>query len=153
MDDLVSANSYRAKLVQNHISCPTILTRQGDRVSSKGKFGGRHNKAPPIAALKVFGAPLPDHYNALKEQIDLLHEYQSILQKRNEAKKEREDHIKLMNSPEEQAKKQDMEQKKMQLETIERQLESTPNRPMKRGPEGPGEPSGIITKRAKQRST
>nr|XP_020475444.1 uncharacterized protein LOC109971498 isoform X2 [Monopterus albus] len=119
MDDLVSANSYRAKLVQNHISCPTILTRQGDRVSSK----------------------------------DLLHEYQSILQKRNEAKKEREDHIKLMNSPEEQAKKQDMEQKKMQLETIERQLESTPNRPMKRGPEGPGEPSGIITKRAKQRST
>ncbi len=49
--------------------CPTILTRQGDRISARGKFGGAQNKAPAINTLHVFGAPLPQQYHNLKEQI------------------------------------------------------------------------------------
>uniref|UniRef100_A0A3Q2T7I8 Structural maintenance of chromosomes flexible hinge domain containing 1 n=1 Tax=Fundulus heteroclitus TaxID=8078 RepID=A0A3Q2T7I8_FUNHE len=66
MDDLRSATSYRR---ENGIYCPTILTRQGDRLSARGKFGGAQNRAPSIDKLKVFGAPLPERYYLLKEQI------------------------------------------------------------------------------------
>lgn len=44
--------------------CPTILTREGDRIRSNGKFGGLMNKAVPIEKLKgaVFGEPLNPQY-------------------------------------------------------------------------------------------
>lgn len=57
-----------SQLVQNKVMCPTILTRKGDRLSSKGKFGGAQNRAPPNS-LRVFGAPSPPHLNTLREQI------------------------------------------------------------------------------------
>lgn len=41
-----------------------------------GKFGGAQNKAPPINTLQVFGAPPPQHYHALKEEIgDVSHSH------------------------------------------------------------------------------
>lgn len=62
------------QVVQNKTPCPTILTRQGDRISSRGKFGGAQNRAPPMNTLQVFGAPCPQHYYTLKEQIgDISH--------------------------------------------------------------------------------
>lgn len=67
-------------MVQNRIQCPTILTRQGDRVSSRGKFGGAQNRAPPMTTLHMFGAPLPQQYHSLKEQIgDLNHGHFTFL--------------------------------------------------------------------------
>ncbi|XP_040922027.1 structural maintenance of chromosomes flexible hinge domain-containing protein 1 isoform X2 [Toxotes jaculatrix] len=146
IDDLDSANHYRRAVVQNKTHCPTILTRDGDRISAKGKFGGAQNKAPPINALKVFGAPLPQDYNTLMEQIELLRRYQTALQKREKAEEEREEHLKFMGSPEMLKKEQDIEEIKKQLDEIERQLVSSPVRPVKRGA---GQPSGIIAKRAK----
>jgi len=46
-------------------NCPTILTRDGDRIRSNGKFGGLMNKAPPEERLKgaIFGAPLPQSFH------------------------------------------------------------------------------------------
>ncbi|KAM7369792.1 hypothetical protein PAMP_011083 [Pampus punctatissimus] len=149
IDDLDSANNYRKAVVQNKTPCPTILTRQGERISSIGKFGGAQNKAPPIQALQVFGAPFPQDYHTLKEQIDLLSQYKSALKKKEDAQKEREDHSKVMKSPEMLKRQQEMKEKEKQLEEIERQLMSTPVRPVKRRPEDVGEPSGIISKRAK----
>lgn len=62
------------QVVQNKTPCPTILTRQGDRISSRGKFGGAQNRAPPVNTLQVFGAPCPQHYYTLGEQIgDISH--------------------------------------------------------------------------------
>lgn len=58
----------RLQVVQNKMPCPTILTRNGERVSAIGKFGGAQNKAPPIDTLTVFGAPLPQHYHSLIAQ-------------------------------------------------------------------------------------
>uniref|UniRef100_A0AAR2KYB1 SMC hinge domain-containing protein n=1 Tax=Pygocentrus nattereri TaxID=42514 RepID=A0AAR2KYB1_PYGNA len=62
VDDLDSANHYR-----RGVQCPTLLTRQGERIRSNGKFGGLQNKAPPIEKLRgqVFGAPLPKEYHAI----------------------------------------------------------------------------------------
>nr|XP_046226933.1 structural maintenance of chromosomes flexible hinge domain-containing protein 1 isoform X2 [Scatophagus argus] len=148
IDDLDSANSYRKAVVQNKIPCPTILTRQGDRISAKGEFGA-HNKAPPMNKLQVFAAPRPQSYYTLQEQIDLLKLYRSVLQKRDAAAQEHEDHLQKMNSPETLKMHREMEGKEKQLEAIERQVSSSV-RPVKRGPEDAGEPSGIFTKRAKQ---
>lgn len=57
-----------SQVVEKKIQCPTILTLEGDRVSARGKFGGTQNRAPPIHRLKVFGAPLPQHYFILQGQ-------------------------------------------------------------------------------------
>uniref|UniRef100_A0A8C9TQ52 Structural maintenance of chromosomes flexible hinge domain containing 1 n=1 Tax=Scleropages formosus TaxID=113540 RepID=A0A8C9TQ52_SCLFO len=67
IDNLDAANHYR----KNKVQCPTLLTRQGERVRSNGKFGGLQNKAPPIEKLRgqVFGAPLPKQYHTLRSQI------------------------------------------------------------------------------------
>uniref|UniRef100_A0A7N8XH75 Structural maintenance of chromosomes flexible hinge domain containing 1 n=1 Tax=Mastacembelus armatus TaxID=205130 RepID=A0A7N8XH75_9TELE len=122
MDDLYSGTEYRKALIQRKIQCPTILTRQGDRISARGKFGGTQNKAPTISALKVFGAPLPGRYHTLREQIGDLSRSQSVVEKKNEADKDRESHLIMMKSPDNQNKQQDLKEKKKQLEEIERQL-------------------------------
>ncbi|XP_008298780.1 structural maintenance of chromosomes flexible hinge domain-containing protein 1 [Stegastes partitus] len=149
IDDLESANNYRREVVQKKIQCPTILTRQGERVSAKGKFGGAQNKAPPMNTIPVFGAPFPQIYHTLKRDIELLQQYQLAVRKKEEAEKERNDFLRNLRSPDMTKKHKDMEEKKEQLMDINRQLESTPVRPVKRGAEGAGEPSGINMKRAK----
>ncbi|XP_051796327.1 structural maintenance of chromosomes flexible hinge domain-containing protein 1 isoform X2 [Acanthochromis polyacanthus] len=151
IDDLQSANSYRRAVVQNKSPCPTILTRQGDRVSAKGKFGGAQNKAPATQMFPMFGAPLPQTYHTLRNDIELLQQYQIAVRKREEAEKERNDHLKNLYSPEMKMKKQELEEKKKLLEDIDRQLASTPVTPVKRGAEDAGEPSDIVTKRPRQR--
>ncbi|KAK0131681.1 Structural maintenance of chromosomes flexible hinge domain-containing protein 1 [Merluccius polli] len=72
IDDLDAGNAYRKIVVQSHRPCPTILTRQGDRISAMGKFGGTRNRAPGLGRLQgqVFGAPLPAQYYALMGQIE-----------------------------------------------------------------------------------
>ncbi|XP_035469075.2 structural maintenance of chromosomes flexible hinge domain-containing protein 1 isoform X1 [Scophthalmus maximus] len=149
IDDLDSANNYRREVVQNKMPCPTILTRNGERVSAIGKFGGAQNKAPPIDTLTVFGAPLPQHYHSLIAQAELLCQCRTAVEKRDRAQKDRDDHLLTMNSLQTREKQQDMEKKEKRLEEIERQLMMKPMRPVKRGAEGAGEPLGIITKRAK----
>ncbi|XP_070409212.1 structural maintenance of chromosomes flexible hinge domain-containing protein 1 isoform X2 [Nothobranchius furzeri] len=150
MDDLTSATNYRKALVENRINCPTILTREGDRVSARGKFGGAQNKAPPIVKLRVFGAPLPQHYHTLKEQLDLLEKYKSIRLKMEQVEKAHDECIMEEISPKRLQERQKVEEMKKEFEEIERQLSSV--RLGKRGPENPGEPSGIQTKRPRQKS-
>uniref|UniRef100_A0A3B4YHK7 Structural maintenance of chromosomes flexible hinge domain containing 1 n=1 Tax=Seriola lalandi dorsalis TaxID=1841481 RepID=A0A3B4YHK7_SERLL len=145
IDDLESANNYRRMVVQNNMHCPTILTREGDCISAKGKFGGKQNKAPPTGALKMFGAPIPQPYYAVKEQIDLLSRYRAAVEKREKAEKDREDHLQDMKSPQMKKKQEDMREKIMQLEALERHLGMFVDLREKDA----GEPSGIITKRVK----
>ncbi|XP_051796330.1 structural maintenance of chromosomes flexible hinge domain-containing protein 1-like [Acanthochromis polyacanthus] len=149
IDDLQSANSYRRAVVQNKSPCPTILTRQGDKIDGKGVFGGAQNKAPHTPTWPLFGAP----YHTLTRDIELLQQYQLAVRKREDAEKERNDLLKSLNSPEMKMKNQEMEKKKKLLEDIEKQLASTPVTPVKRGAVDAGEPSGIVTKRARERST
>uniref|UniRef100_A0A3B4TXY3 Structural maintenance of chromosomes flexible hinge domain containing 1 n=1 Tax=Seriola dumerili TaxID=41447 RepID=A0A3B4TXY3_SERDU len=122
IDDLESANNYRRVVVQNNMHCPTILTREGDCISAKGKFGGKQNKAPLTGALKMFGAPIPQPYYAVKEQIDLLSQYRAAVEKREKAEKDREDHLQYMKSPQMKKKQEAMREKMMQLEALERRL-------------------------------
>uniref|UniRef100_A0A2K6MV67 Structural maintenance of chromosomes flexible hinge domain-containing protein 1 n=1 Tax=Rhinopithecus bieti TaxID=61621 RepID=A0A2K6MV67_RHIBE len=80
LDNLDAANHYRKEVVKiTH--CPTLLTRDGDRIRSNGKFGGLQNKAPPMDKLRgmVFGAPVPKQCLILGEQIDLLQQYRSAV--------------------------------------------------------------------------
>lgn len=147
IDDLDSANAYRKMVVQHRIMCPTILTRQGERISAKGKFGGAQNKAPPIQKLHVFGAPLPEHYDRLKKDIDLLSKYKNDIQRKERLQNERDQMLKE-HLPEMKKNEMDMEEIKKQLQDIEQQL-ATPVRPLKRVSTCSGETSGLMTKRAR----
>uniref|UniRef100_A0A667WXX8 Structural maintenance of chromosomes flexible hinge domain containing 1 n=1 Tax=Myripristis murdjan TaxID=586833 RepID=A0A667WXX8_9TELE len=124
MDNLDSANNYRKAVVQQNIPCPTILTRQGERISAMGKFGGAQNRAPSIERLQglVFGAPPPQQYHTLSEQIAMLHQYRAALQNKNLTRKERDNHMKKLKAPDMVQKEVDMEENLKQLEEINRQL-------------------------------
>ncbi|XP_029935656.1 structural maintenance of chromosomes flexible hinge domain-containing protein 1 isoform X2 [Myripristis murdjan] len=153
MDNLDSANNYRKAVVQQNIPCPTILTRQGERISAMGKFGGAQNRAPSIERLQglVFGAPPPQQYHTLSEQIAMLHQYRAALQNKNLTRKERDNHMKKLKAPDMVQKEVDMEENLKQLEEINRQLASTSlMRQMKRGIEDAGAPSHISSKRPRR---
>ncbi|XP_041669766.1 structural maintenance of chromosomes flexible hinge domain-containing protein 1 [Cheilinus undulatus] len=143
IDDLASGNYYRKMVVQSRAPCPTILTREGDRISAKGKFGGAQNKAPPVNQL-MFGAPLPPQCDVLEAQIDLLRPYRDALKKKNEATKDFNDHLESMNSSDTLQQKQELEEKNRQLKEIEGQMVRQAKRPG-----DAGEPSGIDRKRAR----
>uniref|UniRef100_A0A3Q2QLP9 Structural maintenance of chromosomes flexible hinge domain containing 1 n=1 Tax=Fundulus heteroclitus TaxID=8078 RepID=A0A3Q2QLP9_FUNHE len=70
MDDIDSATNYRKLTLRSlkRIPCPTILTRQGNRLSARGKFGGAQNTVPR-EFNNMFGAPLPQPYYSLLQEI------------------------------------------------------------------------------------
>eukprot|EP00117_Sycon_ciliatum_P030786 scpid4423/ scgid5538/ Structural maintenance of chromosomes flexible hinge domain-containing protein 1 len=79
LDTLADAAHYRQQLA-NYTRCPTLLTRDGDRIRSTGKFGGYQNKAPQLDKLRVvFGAPAPERLSVLTHQIELLQAFQQQL--------------------------------------------------------------------------
>lgn len=147
MDDMDSATSYRKRVVEYRIPCPTILTRQGNRLSSRGKFGGTQNQAPPKDRVKMFGAPLPQRYYSLHKEIELLQQYHLTLEKKMKVENERKN---LMEKSDMQQKQQKIEELKKQLQEIENQLASV--RPAKRAAENIVEPSSLMTKRSRHNS-
>ncbi|XP_028288424.1 structural maintenance of chromosomes flexible hinge domain-containing protein 1 [Parambassis ranga] len=149
IDDLDSATFYRRAVVQRKMPCPTILTRQGNKVSSKGKFGGLHNTAPPMNRLLMFGAPLPQQCYTLMDDIDLLAQYKIALQKREQVEQDLKHEIEEMKSPETQKKQQKLQEAAQQLKEINSLLASTPVRPVKRGSMDAGESSSISAKRGR----
>ncbi|CAL8313788.1 unnamed protein product [Merluccius merluccius] len=157
IDDLDAGNAYRKIVVQSHRPCPTILTRQGDRISAMGKFGGTRNRAPGLSGLRgqVFGAPLSAQYYALMGQIELLGQYRVAMQASHTAKAFLDAHIQGLRAPDMLRKEEEMEQKQQQLEDIVSQLECVPVRvPVKRTrvDPGAGEPSRNPQKRPRGRS-
>ncbi|XP_032407356.1 structural maintenance of chromosomes flexible hinge domain-containing protein 1-like [Xiphophorus hellerii] len=151
MDDLFSATNYRKALVDKRIQCPTILTRTGERVSNKGKFGGAQNRAPSIDKLKVFGAPLPDSYEELKKQIDVLHRYCAAVEEIEKAEKDLNHHCPKWVDEMLQAKIQ-MNAMDEELEKINKQLASVPVRGGKRASGNSEESPSIASKRQRKRS-
>ncbi|XP_016887279.1 structural maintenance of chromosomes flexible hinge domain-containing protein 1 isoform X2 [Cynoglossus semilaevis] len=125
IDDLQSGTSYRREMARLKISCPTILTRDGVRVSSMGTFGGTQNRAPPMSQMSVFGAPLPPQYYALQQQADALSRYRQAVEKRQAVAKKVENQRRKVSSLDMNKKKQDLTEKTKQLEEIKALLEST----------------------------
>ncbi|XP_060631107.2 structural maintenance of chromosomes flexible hinge domain-containing protein 1 [Anolis sagrei] len=126
IDNLDAANHYRTEVVKiSH--CPTLLTREGDRIRSNGKFGGLQNKAPPMDKLRgmVFGEPLPQRYNTLSEHIDLLQQYRTSILRLHKVKTELEKQEKTMNTPEMQRKKEQLADQEKKLKSIEQELGMT----------------------------
>ncbi|KAI4890516.1 hypothetical protein NFI96_011443 [Prochilodus magdalenae] len=130
VDDLDSANHYRKGVVQCKVQCPTLLTRQGERIRSNGKFGGLQNKAPPIEKLRgqVFGAPLPKEYHTTCKQIELLQQYSVAVQKALEVQSDYESHIQYLQSPKMKQKQHELQEQERELRDIEKQLASIPIR-------------------------
>lgn len=130
VDDLDSANDYRRGVVQNKTQCPTILTRQGERIRSNGKFGGLQNKAPSIEKLRgqVFGAPLPKEHNNTQAQIELLQQYLVAMQKSAKVQSEYSSHMQYLKSPEMVQKQKELQLQEEELRGIEKTLASTPQR-------------------------
>ncbi|KAM9713045.1 structural maintenance of chromosomes flexible hinge domain-containing protein 1 [Menidia menidia] len=149
MDDLDSATRYRKMLVERRIRCPAILTRGGDLVSARGKFGGRQNRAPPPDG-RAFGAPLPPPFHTLKKDMELLAQYRELITKVKMAEKELEDHAQTDGAPEMQRKREKQEELKKQLDEIDRELAFLSVRSGKRVLESAGEASGISPKRPRR---
>ncbi|XP_066579517.1 structural maintenance of chromosomes flexible hinge domain-containing protein 1 isoform X2 [Amia ocellicauda] len=129
LDDLDAANHYRKEVVKlTH--CPTLLTRQGDRIRSNGKFGGLQNKAPSLDKLRgmYFGAPLPPSYHKLTTQIDLLQQYRTAFMKLRDVKSDIETHMQYLKSPEMLKKREELQLQEKQLQDIEMKLGMTPVR-------------------------
>uniref|UniRef100_A0A3B3B6W4 Structural maintenance of chromosomes flexible hinge domain containing 1 n=1 Tax=Oryzias melastigma TaxID=30732 RepID=A0A3B3B6W4_ORYME len=122
MDDLNSATNYRREVMKIQTYCSTILTRDGNRVSARGKFGGSQNKAPPIGRLRVFASPLPQRYYVLKEETEKLREYHVAVTKKEKAEEDQRNHYKSLESPEMKQKQEQLNQMKLQLQEIEMQL-------------------------------
>ncbi|XP_026071477.1 structural maintenance of chromosomes flexible hinge domain-containing protein 1-like isoform X1 [Carassius auratus] len=155
IDDLDSANDYRRGVVQNKMQCPTLLTRQGERIRSNGKFGGLQNKAPPIEKLRgqVFGAPLPKEHNLIRHQIELLQQCRVAMQKASKVRSEYNSHVEHLQSPQMKQKQQELQQQEQELRDLEETLARTPEQMyaarVKRGLE-PGSPS-VPPKRARRK--
>ncbi|KAJ7419092.1 hypothetical protein WISP_55912 [Willisornis vidua] len=127
IDNLDAANHYRKEVVKvTH--CPTLLTREGDRIRSNGKFGGLQNKAPPMDKLRgmVFGAPMPKLYSTYSGQIDLLQQYRAALVKLDDVNKDLDLHLQSLNTPEMQKKKQELAEQEKSLKLIKQKLGMTP---------------------------
>lgn len=123
LDSLDNANMYRQEIIK-HSHCPTILTWQGDRIRSNGKFGGTMNKAVPLERLRgaVFGEPLPIAYHALCTQIASLESYLSGLMRHVQAQDELQEVINAQKNPEMAAKYKECREAEAQLTEVERQL-------------------------------
>ncbi|XP_068023001.1 structural maintenance of chromosomes flexible hinge domain-containing protein 1 isoform X2 [Melanerpes formicivorus] len=123
IDNLDAANHYRKEVVKlTH--CPTLLTREGDRIRSNGKFGGLQNKAPPMDKLRgmVFGAPVPQLYSTFSAQIDLLQQYRAAVVKLDHVNKDLDLHLQSLQTPEAQKKKQELAEQEKSLKLIEQKL-------------------------------
>ncbi|KAM8966908.1 structural maintenance of chromosomes flexible hinge domain-containing protein 1 [Pelodytes ibericus] len=129
LDNLDAANHYRKQLVQFSY-CPTLLTREGDRIRSNGKFGGLQNKAPAIDKLRgmVFGAPVPIDSEKLNSEIILLQQYHAAILKSNTVNKELDQQLETMQSPSMQQKKTELDKQEKQLKDIELKLGMTPKK-------------------------
>ncbi|XP_051755172.1 structural maintenance of chromosomes flexible hinge domain-containing protein 1 [Ctenopharyngodon idella] len=130
IDDLDSANDYRRGVVQNKMQCPTLLTRQGERIRSNGKFGGMQNKVPSIEKLRgqVFGAPLPKEYHHTCHQIVLLQQYCVAMKKASDVLSEYKSHLEKLQSPQMKQKRQELNQQREDLEELEKTLARTPEK-------------------------
>ena len=74
LDTINDATAYRQEIVKvTH--CPALLTRDGNRIRSNGKFGGAQNQFLPLEKLKgaIFGSPIPETCNQLSRQIGNMH--------------------------------------------------------------------------------
>ncbi|XP_050970942.1 structural maintenance of chromosomes flexible hinge domain-containing protein 1 isoform X1 [Labeo rohita] len=157
IDDLDSANHYRRGVVQNKMQCPTLLTRQGERIRSNGKFGGLQNKAPSIEKLRgqVFGAPLPKEHKHIRHQIELLQQYGVALQKATDVQSEYNNHLQYLQSPDMKKKQQELQQQEEELRELEYSLATTPTRMyigVKRSFE-PETPVSSVPKRSRRKNT
>ncbi|KAK6167424.1 hypothetical protein SNE40_021458 [Patella caerulea] len=123
LDSLDHANTYRQEIVRNS-HCPTILTVEGDRIRSNGKFGGTMNKALPIEKLRgaVFSQALPMAYHALCTQIDALNNYRDCSDEYQKCKQDLQEQLDLQKLPEMTAKYKECEQAENRLKSIEQKL-------------------------------
>ncbi|XP_070276661.1 structural maintenance of chromosomes flexible hinge domain-containing protein 1 isoform X2 [Myotis yumanensis] len=142
LDNLDAANHYRKEVVKiTH--CPTLLTRDGDRIRSNGKFGGLQNKAPPMDKLRgmVFGAPVPKQCLVLGQQIDLLQQYRNALDKLNSLTKELNSELEYLQSPEMKKKKQELDEREKTLKLMEQHLLGVT--PTRKGSDSLGHPTKV----------
>eukprot|EP00105_Crassostrea_gigas_P014848 XP_011431662.1 PREDICTED: structural maintenance of chromosomes flexible hinge domain-containing protein 1 [Crassostrea gigas] len=129
LDDLDSANAYRQEIVK-FTHCPTILTREGDRIRSNGKFGGLMNKAVPIEKLKgaVFGEPLNPQYKEAESIVETLQRFKVAMQKTSKAKEELKDQSSYIELPEMKSKRKECQDAEKQLIEVEKKLGMTSSR-------------------------
>ncbi|XP_022088750.1 structural maintenance of chromosomes flexible hinge domain-containing protein 1-like [Acanthaster planci] len=148
LDTLEDATAYRREIV-NVTPCPTLLTRDGNRVKSNGKFGGTHNQFLPLEKMKgvIFGAPIPEACHQLSKQIELLESLLQATQKRLEVEQELTVQEEEQKSASMRNKRRECQEAVEQLALVEKKLGM--NQSSAEGDVGP-ERSGRLTPQQQQ---
>ncbi|XP_071804006.1 structural maintenance of chromosomes flexible hinge domain-containing protein 1-like [Asterias amurensis] len=122
-DTLEDATAYRQELVKVTY-CPPLLTRDGNRIRSNGKFGGSQNQFLSLEKLKgaVFGAPIPESCRRLAKLKELAESLEQVMQKRIEAARELQAQKEEQNSASMRNKRRECQEAKEQLALIEKKL-------------------------------
>ncbi|XP_072175383.1 structural maintenance of chromosomes flexible hinge domain-containing protein 1-like [Diadema setosum] len=121
LDTLDDATAYRQLIVQ-HMRCPTLLTRDGHRIRSNGKFGGTQNFCPPDLRGFIFGAPPPDELFKLERQIELLQELTKAVVTRENAQTELSSQAAALRSDDMMSKQRECQEAEEQLTLVNQKL-------------------------------
>ncbi|XP_071952834.1 structural maintenance of chromosomes flexible hinge domain-containing protein 1-like [Antedon mediterranea] len=126
LDSLNDANKYRMELIK-YAHCPTLLTRDGSRVQSNGKFGGNQNRALPLERMRgaVFGAPVSQEYQNICNQIEKLTFLKAAVAKRSETQLELKEAEARRNDSDVKTQMRECQEAEEQLVTIEEKLGMT----------------------------
>ncbi|XP_013773590.1 structural maintenance of chromosomes flexible hinge domain-containing protein 1-like isoform X1 [Limulus polyphemus] len=139
LDTLEDAVSYRDTFIKNNISCPTLLTKTGERIRNNGKFGGASNKAPPMENLVngVFGEPPLKDLEKVDEKLELLQSLKNAVDVHQQAKKDYFEQQKQESSSEMVKKVRDYQITESRLRAIEEKLGMLPSKDKLSTPETP----------------
>jgi len=122
LDTLEDATTYRKEVVK-YTYCPTLLTRQGERILSSGKFGGQNNKAPPIEKLHaVFGQPMSSSYTKLSSLLESLLKYRDALESHQVASSKLKEYLNSKYSREFKQKQAECREMEAKLKELEKKL-------------------------------
>ncbi|XP_065844298.1 structural maintenance of chromosomes flexible hinge domain-containing protein 1-like [Oscarella lobularis] len=122
LDDLDSATTYR-QMVVKHVSCPTILTRTGERVRSQGTFGGAQNRARPSMMRGImFSAPEPPELANIHRVLELLQGFRQANYRLNETRRELRSHQETLDGDTMRETRRQLREAETQLRDVERQL-------------------------------
>ncbi|XP_030830808.1 structural maintenance of chromosomes flexible hinge domain-containing protein 1 [Strongylocentrotus purpuratus] len=121
LDTLDDATAYRQSIVK-HIHCPTLLTRDGNRIRGNGKFGGFQNRCPSDLRGCVFGEPPPKQLESLEKQMAILEQIIHAIKRREQAQVEYKVQEAALRSGDMVTKQRDCQEDEEQLALINQKL-------------------------------
>ncbi|XP_054753736.2 structural maintenance of chromosomes flexible hinge domain-containing protein 1-like [Lytechinus pictus] len=133
LDTLDDATAYRQSIVK-YIHCPTLLTRDGNRIRGNGKFGGLQNRCPSDLRGCVFGEPPPKELESLEKQMVILEKIIHAIKSREQAQVEYKVQEAALRSADMVAKQRDCQEAEEQLALVNQKIKMAESSTTDRSP-------------------